>query len=123
VVVVEFKVQDGKPYMDGKLVVMCGSRDVSGEAEYNYMCALFPDTEWMWDYDKYTDSQFLVPARCELTEDFKDIMAVFTTQMEDGDFSAVDELIPHKLTKQCETDTQVMLYCECDVEDEYGEDE
>lgn len=117
-----FEVVDGQPLMNGKIVLFACSRDVSSDAEYNYARHLFPDTEWVFEHDGYTDESYMMLAGTKLREDYKEIMLIHDVQMETGDFSEVTDLIPDEVVIQCESQAHVMLFCDPEIEDSYGDE-
>lgn len=114
----EYTVVDGLPYANDKLVLLCASDEVHEQAEMWYMAKLFPNVQW----DTTCVDECLVywiPVGTT-AEDYKEILDYqVNTQELGGDYSGVEVLVDNELTIQCQTDTQIMLFCEEGVDAGY----
>lgn len=115
----ELKVVNGLPYADGKLVMFGCSRDVDGDAEYNYACHLFPEVDWQFEHDSYIDESHILPVGTTLRGTYKEIMDFHTKEMEEGSFNDGEEMEGYMMYRQCQTDNQIMFVCNEDIEDEF----
>jgi hypothetical protein len=118
-----YTVENGLPYADGKLVTLAASHDVSEQAELWYLGKLFPGVYWkaeivgedivMW----CPQSQSMGTTR----EDFQELIDYhINVQLLGGDFKQVISL-SEEVTVQCQSYTQVMLFFEEEVDVQYWE--
>jgi hypothetical protein len=113
-----YTVVDGLPYADGKLVCVCASSDVSEQGELWYMSKLFPGVEWTTCIQEECLVYWIPVGTTAGT--YKEILDYqVNTQELGGDYDNVEVLVDNELTMQCQTDRQLMLFCEEGVDARY----
>lgn len=110
-------VDNGLPFINGKLVVLVSNPDIPSEDERVYLHVMFPYVVWDVKYDHITQGSFVYPRNTEWSTEFDDIISAYHKLFRANYFDESEVLVADELTVVCETDTRIMVVCEPGIAD------